>query len=112
MLKGLIFTIALTFVISRGNYEVIDIDEYFAQQRNDEIYSAVRQKLDQTIPKDFEFLKLESIERQIIAGLNYKFFISYKNEQSIQLYGVGIYQDLQNNLEIYEPELINQKESL
>ncbi|CAD8049071.1 unnamed protein product [Paramecium primaurelia] len=112
MLKVLILTIAFTSVICTGSYEVIDIDEYFSQQSNDEIYAAARLKLDQTIPQDFQFLKVESIERQIVAGFNYKFFITFKNEQSIHLYMIRIYQDLQNNLQVYEPELINQKEYL
>ncbi|CAD8058480.1 unnamed protein product [Paramecium sonneborni] len=112
MLKVIILTIAISSVLSTGSYEAIDVDEYFNQQKNDEIYAAARLKLDQTISQDFQFLKVESIERQIVAGFNYKFFISYKNEQSIHLYVIRIYQDLQNNLQIYEPELINQKEYL
>ncbi|CAD8100518.1 unnamed protein product [Paramecium sonneborni] len=82
--KYLFISFLLTVVICTGGYQNIEIKEFMSQ--NNEIYTYINQILDDKAGPDYFLWKIESIQQQIVSGINYKMIVDYQKKDDPNQY--------------------------
>ncbi|KAM3128584.1 hypothetical protein pb186bvf_019281 [Paramecium bursaria] len=91
-----------------GSYQPVSVEEHLLKQENEIIYAKARIEVDKRLPNGFVFLKVESVEVQIVSGRNFKYRLTYENQSEIHTYEVVVYEQSWNDiLEVTKIELID-----
>ncbi|CAD8169995.1 unnamed protein product [Paramecium pentaurelia] len=82
--KYLFISLLLTLVICEGGYQSVKIKEFMSQ--NNEIFTYINEILDDEAGPEYFLWKIESVQQQIVSGINYKMVVDYQKKEDPNQY--------------------------